>query len=80
MIKKSKSFWSKPIAIIAYLYEISEPETGLIVTTYKKIQDATDSTAPTVAKTMKRLQEDGTIEKVQRGIWRLNDESQSLGY
>ena len=68
MIEKTK-FWSKPVAIMVYLYKNMQPDTGYVFATYKKIQDATGATSPTVAKVMTQMQEDGVIKKVQNGVW-----------
>lgn len=74
MLKRTK-FWTKPVAILSYLYENVEPDTGYIFVTYADIQKATSSSAPTVAKVMTQLQEDGLIKKVHRGVWQLCEEN-----
>lgn len=67
-ILKKTAFYSKPISIIVYLYEHSDPN-GCVIASYKKIQEATRTSAPTVAKVMTNLQKCGAIRKIQNGVW-----------
>ena len=67
---------SKSLDVMAYLYRHASPEDGYIFATYKKIQDATGVSAPTISAVLKRLQDAGAIKKVGNGIWQLKISSQ----
>lgn len=73
MLEKT-TYFSKPISIMLYLYDHSDHQTGHIITSYKKIQGATNTSAPTVAKVMIELQNKGIIRKIQNGVWQFVDE------
>lgn len=72
LVENSK-FWTKSIAVIAYLYKNCDPDTGYVFATYKKIHAETGATEPVIAKVMTQLQDDGVITKVQNGVWQFNE-------
>ena len=74
MLEKT-TYFSKPISIMLYLHDHSDRQTGHIITSYKKIQEATKTSAPTVAKVMIELQNKGIIRRIQNGVWQFVGES-----
>lgn len=71
---------NKTLDVVAYLYRHADPEDGIIIATYKTIQKATGTTAPTVAGVMKKLQAGGVLKKVQNGVWQLTPDSYEEGH
>ena len=71
IFEKTK-FWTKSLAVIAYLYR-SRDDGGYIFTTYKKIREATNVSVPIIARVMTELQADGVLKKIQNGVWTFTD-------
>lgn len=63
---------SKQLDIFIYIVEHTEPTQNLFIGTYKKIADETGASSRTIAKIIKKLQENNFIARVQNGVWRVN--------
>ena len=64
----------KMILVAAYMSRHMDPDTGYIYATQKQIQQATKLSAPTVAKSIKRLQGCWPLTKVRNGVWHIDFE------
>lgn len=62
----------KQIEVVIYITENVSKENNTFIGTYKKIAKEVNVTEPTIAKIMKKLQEQGFIKKVQNGAWQVN--------
>lgn len=87
LVYGSKSFWkcylkelvavlrslnSKQFNVFTYIIEHARPSDNLFIGTYDKIMKDTGCCRQTVAVSMKKLQENGFIKKVQNGVWIIN--------
>lgn len=63
---------NRQLDVFIYIAENTDNGNNLFVGTYKKIAAATGASSGTIAKIMKKLQENNFIIKVQNGVWRVN--------
>ena len=63
---------SKQADVVVYIAENTNTSNNLFVGTYKKIAEATGISEPTISKTLKKLQENELIKKIQNGVWLVN--------
>lgn len=63
---------SKQIDVLIYILEHTEQANNTFVGTYKKIAKEAKVSEPTIAKIMKKLQENQFITKVQNGVWQVS--------
>lgn len=63
---------SKQLDIFIYIVEHTEQANNTFIGTYEKIAKDTGASSRTIAKIMKKLQENNFITKVQNGVWRVN--------
>lgn len=63
---------SKQIDVLIYILENTEQANNTFVGTYKKIAKEASVSEPTIAKIMKKLQENNFITKVQNGVWQVS--------
>ena len=83
----SKNFWkmylmdflmvlgiidSKQVDIFIYIVENTNQSNNTFIGTYKKIAADVNCSESTIAKIMKKLQENNFIKKVQNGVWLVN--------
>lgn len=83
----SKNFWkcylmdfltvlgiidSRQLDVFIYIVENTKPSTNMFIGTYKKISKDTGCSSTTIARIMKKLQENNFIKKVQNGVWLVN--------
>lgn len=65
-------FDSKQLDVLVYVLENTNQSTNTFIGTYKKISENAKVSQPTIAKIMKKLQENEFIYKVQNGVWQVN--------
>jgi len=63
---------SKQIDVLIYILQNTEQANNTFVGTYKKIAKEAKVSEPTIAKIMKKLQENHFIIKVQNGVWQVS--------
>lgn len=63
---------NKQLDIFIYIAENTNQSNNMFIGTYKKIAKDVGVSAPTIAKLMKKLQENSFIKKVQNGVWLVN--------
>lgn len=63
---------SKQLDIFVYIVENTNQSNNLFVGTYEKIATDVGVSRPTIAKIMKKLQENKFIKRVQNGVWLVN--------
>jgi len=63
---------SKQIDVLIYILQNTEQANNTFVGTYKKIAREANVSEPTIAKIMKKLQENHFIIKVQNGVWQVS--------
>lgn len=63
---------SKQIDVLIYILENTEQANNTFVGTYKKIAKDAKVSEPTIAKIMKKLQENQFIKKIQNGVWQVS--------
>lgn len=63
---------SKQLDIFIYIAENTKPGENLFIGTYKQIAKDVKVSESTIAKLMKKLQDNGFIRKVQNGVWFVN--------
>lgn len=83
----SKNFWkiylmdfltvlgiidSKQLDVFIYIVENTNQSTNQFIGTYDKIAKDANVSRPTIAKLMKKLQDNKFIKKVQNGVWLVN--------
>ena len=71
-LKVMKSLSYKQFEVFIYIIENVKPSTNLFIATPHKIEKNTKCCRQTVAKTMKILQEQDFIRKIQTGVWIIN--------
>lgn len=87
MVYGSKNFWkcylmdfltvlgiidSKQVDIFIYIVENTNQSNNVFLGTYKKIAKDVGVSEPTIAKIMKKLQDNNFIKKMQAGAWLVN--------
>lgn len=65
-------FDNKQVDVFIFIAENTNPSNNLFIGTYKKISKEVGCSEPTIAKIMKKLQENNFIKKVQNGVWLVN--------
>ncbi len=65
-------FDSKQVDIFIYIVENTNQSTNLFLGTYTKIAKDLGVSRPTIAKIMKKLQDNQFVKKVQDGVWLVN--------
>lgn len=63
---------SKQVDILVYIIENTDSSTNLFLGTYKKIAKNTNTSEPTIATVMKKLQDNKFIKKIQNGAWQVS--------
>ncbi|MEF3225904.1 replication/maintenance protein RepL [Campylobacter jejuni] len=63
---------SKQVNVLVYILENTEEANNIFVGTYKKIAKEANVSEPTIAKIMKKLQENNFIMKIQNGVWQVS--------
>lgn len=63
---------SKQLDIFIYIVENTNQANNLFIGTYKKIATDVGCSSATIAKIMRKLQENNFIKKVQNGVWLVN--------
>ena len=63
---------SRQLDIFIYIVENTNPSNNIFIGTYKKISKDTGCSSTTIARIMKKLQENNFIKKVQNGAWLVN--------
>lgn len=63
---------NKQVDIFIYIVENTNQATNFFIGTYSKIAKDVGVSRPTIAKIMKKLQENNFIKKVQNGVWLVN--------
>lgn len=63
---------SKQLDIFVYIVENTQPANNTFIGTYKKIAKDVGVSEPTIAKIMRKLQENNFIKKIQNGAWLVN--------
>lgn len=87
MVYGTKNFWkcylmdfltvlgiidSRQLDIFIYIVENTNQSNNTFIGTYKKISEDTGCSSATIARIMKKLQENNFIKKVQNGVWLVN--------
>lgn len=87
MVYGSKNFWkcylmdfltvlgiidSKQVDIFIYIVENTNQSNNVFLGTYKKIANDVGCSSATIAKIMKKLQDNNFIKKLQNGAWLVN--------
>lgn len=65
-------FDSKQVDIFIYIVENTNQANNLFIGTYKKIAEDVGASSATIARIMKKLQDNNFIKKVQNGVWLVN--------
>lgn len=63
---------SKQLDIFIYIVENTNQNTNTFIGTYKKIAADLDVSSATIAKIMRKLQDNDFVRKVQNGVWLVN--------
>ena len=63
---------SKQLDVFIYIVENTNQSTNTFIGTYDKISKDANVSRQTIAKIMKKLQENNFIKKVQNGVWIVN--------
>ena len=63
---------SRQLDIFIYIVENTQPANNTFIGTYKKISKDTGCSSTTIARIMKKLQENNFIKKIQNGAWLVN--------
>lgn len=63
---------SRQLDIFIYIVENTQQANNTFIGTYKKISKDTGCSSTTIARIMKKLQENNFIRKVQNGVWLVN--------
>lgn len=63
---------SKQLDILIYILENTDQANNTFIGTYKKIAEKANASEPTIAKIMKKLQENNFITKIQNGVWQVS--------
>lgn len=63
---------NKQVDILIYILENAHPSTNMFIGTYKTIRENTKASETTIAKVMKKLQEQKFLKKIQNGLWQVS--------
>lgn len=63
---------SKQLDVFIYIVEHTDPSQNLFIGTYDEIGKGTGTSRPTIAKVMKKLQQNNFIRKRQQAVWYVN--------
>lgn len=63
---------SKQMDVLVFILDNTEQANNTFVGTYKKIAKEANVSEPTIAKIMKKLQENNFITKIQNGVWQVS--------
>lgn len=63
---------NKQVDIFIYIASNTNPANNIFIGTYKKIAADVGCSEPTIAKLLKKLQENNFIKRVQNGVWLVN--------
>lgn len=63
---------SRQLDIFIYIVENTNQSNNTFIGTYKKISKDTGCSSTTIARIMKKLQENNFIKKLQNGVWLVN--------
>ena len=63
---------NKQLDIFIYICENTNQYNNMFIGTYTKIAEDVKVSRPTIAKIMKKLQENNFVKKVQNGVWLVN--------
>lgn len=63
---------SKQVDVFIYIVENTNQSTNTFIGTYDKISKDVGVSRPTIARIMKKLQENHFIKRVQNGVWLVN--------
>ena len=63
---------SKQLDVFVFIVENTNQSNNMFIGTYKRIAKEVNVSEPTIAKIMKKLQENNFIKKVQNGVWLVN--------
>lgn len=63
---------SRQLDVFVYIAENTNPSNNTFIGTYAKISKDVGVSSRTIAKIMKKLQENNFIKKVQNGVWLVN--------
>lgn len=63
---------SRQLDILVYILDNTNPSTNLFLGTYSKIEEDIKCSRQTIAKIMKKLQENDFMSKVSNGVWMVN--------
>lgn len=63
---------SKQLDVFIFIVENTNPVNNTFLGTYKHISKSVEVSEPTIAKIMKKLQENNFIKKIQNGAWLVN--------
>ena len=63
---------NKQVDIFVYICENTNQATNMFIGTYKKIAKDVGVSEPTIARIMKKLQDNNFVKKVQNGLWLVN--------
>lgn len=62
----------KQLDVFIYIVEHTDQNNNTFIGTYKKISADVNVSEPTIAKIMKKLQENNFIKRAQSGVWLVN--------
>ena len=65
-------FDSKQVDIFVYIIENTNQANNVFIGTYKKIAEDVGVSQPTIAKIVKKLQDNNFIKRIQNGVWAVN--------
>ncbi len=63
---------NKQVDIFIYIVENTNQSTNLFIGTYKKIATDVGVSEPTIARILKKLQDNNFVKRVQNGVWLVN--------
>ena len=63
---------NKQVDILSYILENTQPSNNMFIGTYKTIRENTKASETTIAKVMKKLQEQKFLKKIQNGLWQVS--------
>lgn len=63
---------NKQVDILIYILENTQPSNNMFIGTYKTIKENTKASETTIAKVMKKLQEQKFLKKIQNGLWQVS--------
>ena len=70
---------SKQVDIFVYIIENTEPANNTFIGTYDQIEKNVNVSRPTIAKIMKKLQENNFIKKIHNSVWQVNPDIMMKG-